>query len=219
MSGNIIISHYHLSPSACLSISLLTPSSPLSTNPLPSPSSPPPPRSSHHPHASSPTAAPSSTLETRSRPHPHSVSRPVRAKKEGNIPVVLSWLDKLPHKHMQARKALQTTDQHGQIHRPARPERYFKPKTSMPRPTDQQGLFLLTPSTGRPVRRSDVALAQRFIAWLQIWAPRRRKLAIVDGFNASSLERQSMFGCTIPDSMRTTKQGTWYVKKEGQYTC
>ena len=123
------------------------PSPPLNSPPLPSPQ--PPPRSSYRPHASSPTAAPSSTLETRSRPHPHSVTRPIRAKKEGNIPVVLSSLDPLPHKPMKARQALQTTDQHGQIHRQARPERHFKPQTSMPRTTDQKGLFLLTPHTGR----------------------------------------------------------------------
>ena len=62
----------------------------------------------------------------------------------------LSW----PHKHVKARKALQF------YHRPA-----------MARPTYQLGLFLLTPSTGRPVRRSNVALAPGFLDWKQILTP------------------------------------------------
>jgi hypothetical protein len=40
-------------------------------------------------------------------------------------------------------------------------------------------------------------------------------LAIADGINASSLERKSMFSCTIPDSMRAIKNCKWCPKDEG----
>ena len=42
------------------------------------------------------------------------------------------------------------------------------PQTRLARPTDQQGLFLLTPSTARPVRRSNLALARCFIDWFRV---------------------------------------------------
>ena len=106
----------------------------------------------------------------------------------------LSW----PHKHVKARKALQF------YHRPA-----------MARSTYQQGLFLLTPSTGRPVRRSNVALAPGFLDWKQIWASQKKKSAIAACFDASrSLERQSLFSCMIL-AMMYAQESEMEFKRKG----
>jgi hypothetical protein len=111
------------------------------------------------------------------------------SKIQGSIPAVgLDPAGSIALQTVKARKALQY------YHRPA-----------MARSTDQQGLFLLTPSTGRPVRPSNDAFARGCIDLSQIWASPKNKLAIVDSINASSLERQSMFGNMIPASFNVTK--------------